>query len=104
MLAIVVLNPLPSDLGVSELSGVGILTAFQVPTAEGLTIMLIARFALLLSSELLAGVAVLVLHRELRHLSQGPDAHEEAVACRHRWTQPSGRRTLAVPPPSWQAE
>lgn len=59
ILTLIILVPLPSDLGLSEGSGVTILLAYGVPLAEGLTIMLINRFAVLLFTELLAGAALL---------------------------------------------
>jgi uncharacterized membrane protein YbhN (UPF0104 family) len=82
VLAIVILNPLPSDLGISEASGVGIMTAFGVPLAQGLTIMIIIRFAVLLFTELLAGIALLAFRGELRHLAAGPSPAAPAAA---RW-------------------
>lgn len=69
VLAIIILVPLPSDLGISEASGVGIMLAFGVPLAQGLTIMLISRFAALFFTEVLAGGALLVFRGELRHLT-----------------------------------
>ncbi len=65
VLAIIILNPLPSDLGISELSGVGIFLAFGVPPAEGLTVMLIARFSTLFSVEAMAAGAFLVVRPDL---------------------------------------
>jgi uncharacterized membrane protein YbhN (UPF0104 family) len=69
VLTLIILVPLPSDLGLSEGGGVTILLAFGVPLAEGLTIMLIIRFAVLLFTEAIAGVTILVLRRELRHFT-----------------------------------
>ncbi|MBV8083786.1 MAG: flippase-like domain-containing protein [Chloroflexi bacterium] len=65
VLAMVILVPLPSDLGLSEGSGVAALLAYGVPLAQGVTIMLITRFAALVFTELLAGVTLLVLHEHL---------------------------------------
>ncbi|HLG68958.1 MAG TPA: lysylphosphatidylglycerol synthase transmembrane domain-containing protein [Chloroflexota bacterium] len=69
VLTLIILVPLPSDLGLSEGGGVTVLLAYGVSLAEGLTIMLIIRFSVLLFTELLAGGAILVLHDELRHLT-----------------------------------
>ena len=69
VLTLIILVPLPSDLGLSEGSGVTILLAFGVPLAEGLTIMLIIRFAVLLFTELIAGAAFAVLPGEIRHFT-----------------------------------
>jgi len=66
VLTMVILVPLPSDLGLSEGSGVAVLLAYGVPLAQGVTIMLITRFAALLFTELLAGACLLMLGRELR--------------------------------------
>ena len=59
VLTLIILVPLPSDLGLSEGSGVAVLLAYGVPLAEGLTIMLITRFAVLVFTEMLAGAALL---------------------------------------------
>jgi len=69
VLTLVILVPLPSDLGLSEGTGVTILLAYGVPLAEGLTIMLIIRFAVLLFTEVIAGVAFLALPGEIRHFT-----------------------------------
>lgn len=68
VLTLIILVPLPSDLGLSEGSGVAVLLAYGVPLAQGLTIMLIIRFSVLLFTELITGVALLVMHQELGHL------------------------------------
>ncbi|HEX6512471.1 MAG TPA: lysylphosphatidylglycerol synthase transmembrane domain-containing protein, partial [Chloroflexota bacterium] len=62
VLTLIILVPLPSDLGLSEGSGVTILLAYGVPLAEGLTIMLIIRFATLLFTEAIAGISITLLH------------------------------------------
>ncbi|MHB8621616.1 MAG: lysylphosphatidylglycerol synthase transmembrane domain-containing protein, partial [Chloroflexota bacterium] len=77
-LAVVVLNPLPTDFGVSEGTGVGLFLAFGVPLAEGLVIMLIMRFTILLSTAVLAAIAFLLFHGELKHLSEGPAVDEDS--------------------------
>jgi uncharacterized membrane protein YbhN (UPF0104 family) len=69
VLTVIILVPLPSDLGLSEGSGVTILLAYGVPLAEGLTIMLIIRFAVLLFTEMIAGGTIFVLRRELAHFT-----------------------------------
>ena len=72
VLALVILVPLPSDLGVSEGSGVGILLAFGVPLAQGLTIMLINRLSMLLFTEIIAGGVLFALRREFRQMTREP--------------------------------
>lgn len=69
VLSLIILVPLPSDLGLSEGSGVTILLAYGVPLAEGLTIMLIIRFSVLLFTEIIAGLAFVALPGEIRHLT-----------------------------------
>jgi uncharacterized membrane protein YbhN (UPF0104 family) len=68
VLAVVDMNPLPSDLGVSELTGVGGFLAFHISTADGLAVMLTFRILLLLSEELVAIFAFLVFHEETKRL------------------------------------
>lgn len=68
VLTLIILVPLPSDLGLSEGGGVTVLLAYGVPLAEGLTIMLIVRFSVLLFTELVAGGAMLLLRP---HLARG---------------------------------
>jgi len=97
VLAIVDVNPLPSDLGVSELSGVGGFLAFHVPASAGLAAMLTFRITLLLSEELVAVGAFLIFHEETKRLfrpkktakpmAEGKDAALEKPA-RARDTQP----------------
>jgi uncharacterized protein (TIRG00374 family) len=73
VLAVVIINPLPSDLGVSELSGVGGFLAFHVNPSDGLAAMLTFRILLLLSEEVVAGAAFLLFRREtLRLFRSGP--------------------------------
>ena len=69
VLTLIILVPLPSDLGLSEGSGVTILLAYGVPLAQGLTIMLIIRFAVLLFTELIAGCTLLLFRGEVRHIT-----------------------------------
>jgi uncharacterized protein (TIRG00374 family) len=76
VLAIVNLNPLPTDIGVSEGSGMSIFAANGVPQAQGLTAMLLIRFAVILSTAILLGLATAVLPGELKHLSEGPNAED----------------------------
>ncbi len=68
VLAVVDINPLPSDLGVSELSGVGGFLAFHVAAAAGLAAMLTFRILLLIGEELVAAAAFLVFHEETRRI------------------------------------
>ena len=53
VLAVIVLNPLPSDWGVSEALGVAMFTSFRVDPATGLTMMLLLRFSILIGTLLL---------------------------------------------------
>ncbi|MDE3076790.1 MAG: flippase-like domain-containing protein, partial [Chloroflexota bacterium] len=84
VLAIIILNPLPSDLGISELSGVGIFLAFGVAPAAGLTVMLITRFSLLLSTDVLAAASLLIFRQELGHITLGPALPGETAAVMER--------------------
>ena len=59
------LNPLPTDLGLSEGSGVSIFLANGVPEAEGLTAMILIRLANVASAAILAGLATLAFYREV---------------------------------------
>ncbi len=68
VLAVVDVNPLPSDLGVSELSGVGGFLAFHVNADAGLAAMLTFRILLLISEELVAAAAFLMFREETRRL------------------------------------
>ncbi len=79
VLALIIIIPLPSDLGLSEGGGVGIFLAYGVPLSQGLTIMLISRFASLLFTELLAGVAMLVFRREALHLTKHERPSDEPL-------------------------
>jgi|GEM_PF-5684787 uncharacterized protein (TIRG00374 family) len=74
VLAVVIINPLPSDLGVSELSGVGGFLAFHVNPADGLAAMLTFRILLLLSEELVAGAAFLLFREETLRLFRNSGA------------------------------
>jgi hypothetical protein len=69
VLTLIILVPLPSDWGLSEGGGVTILLAYGVPLAEGLTIMLIIRFATLLFTEVIAGGALLAMRGEIGHIT-----------------------------------
>jgi len=73
VLAVVDVNPLPSDLGVSELSGVGGFLAFHVSAAAGLAAMLTFRILLLVGEELVAAAAFLILRKETRRLFERGD-------------------------------
>ncbi len=68
VLAVVDINPLPSDLGVSELTGVGGFLAFHVPASAGLAVMLVFRILLLISEEIVAVFAFVVFHKETKRL------------------------------------
>jgi uncharacterized membrane protein YgdD (TMEM256/DUF423 family) len=54
VLAVIVLNPLPADWGVSEALGVVMFTSFRVDPATGLTMMLLLRFSILIGTLLLS--------------------------------------------------
>jgi len=79
VLAIVIVNPLPSDLGISELSGVGAFLAFHVNPADGLAAMLTFRVLLLLGEELVAAIAFLTFRRETQRLFQPAGAPAPAA-------------------------
>jgi uncharacterized membrane protein YbhN (UPF0104 family) len=74
VLALIDANPLPSDLGLSELSGVGGFLAFGVDAAAGLAAMLTFRVLLLVGEELVAGAAFALFRQETRRLFRAKDA------------------------------
>jgi uncharacterized membrane protein YbhN (UPF0104 family) len=76
VLALVNLNPLPTDLGVSEGGGMSIFVATGVDQAQGLTAMLLIRFAIILATVLLLGIALAVFPREVKHLADGADPED----------------------------
>ena len=80
VLALVILVPLPSDLGLSEGSGRAVFLAYGVPLAQGLTIMLISRFAVLLFTEALAGAALMLFRGERHVKGELHDAAERVLA------------------------
>ncbi len=77
VLAIIDANPLPSDLGLSELSGVGGFLAFGVDSAAGLAAMLTFRVLLLLGEELVAGAAFVFFREETRRLFRAKETPAE---------------------------
>ncbi len=79
VLAVVDVNPLPSDLGVSELSGVGGFLAFHVSEDAGLAAMLTFRILLLICEELVALAAFLLFREETRRLFRPKDAKKGAM-------------------------
>lgn len=76
-LVVVVLNPLPTDLGIAEGSGVGGLLLFGVSAADGLAIMLIFRVLLMVTEEGVAALAFLFSRKEVRHLFRSTKNHNE---------------------------
>jgi uncharacterized membrane protein YbhN (UPF0104 family) len=68
VLAVGDINPSPSDLGISELTGVGGFLAFHVSASAGLAVMLTFRILLLLSEELVAAFAFLAFREETKRL------------------------------------
>jgi uncharacterized protein (TIRG00374 family) len=96
VLALVNLNPLPTDIGVSEGSGMSIFVASGVDQAQGLTAMLLVRFAVIAGTTVLLVVAVMIFPREVKHLTQGPneeDAKANAAAVKGR-----GAEKVQAPP------
>ncbi|MGH2520564.1 MAG: lysylphosphatidylglycerol synthase transmembrane domain-containing protein, partial [Chloroflexota bacterium] len=80
VLAVINLNPLPTDVGVSEGSGVTIFMATGVPQAQGLVAMLLVRFAIIGATAILLGLALVRWRNELGHLTEGPQLDEPAAA------------------------
>jgi len=76
VLALVNLNPLPTDIGVSEGSGMSIFVASGVDQSQGLTAMLLIRFAIILSTLVLLLIALAVFPRELKHLTEGANPED----------------------------
>ena len=71
-LVIIVLNPLPSDWGVSEGMGTAMFLAFGVKPAVGLTMMLILRFAIIFSTMLMTGVTAAIFREDVKEVAEGP--------------------------------
>ena len=71
-LVVIVLNPLPSDWGVSEGVGTAMFLAFGVKPAVGLTMMLILRFAIIFSTTLMTGVTAAMFRRDVVEVADGP--------------------------------
>ncbi|HEU0168682.1 MAG TPA: lysylphosphatidylglycerol synthase transmembrane domain-containing protein [Chloroflexota bacterium] len=72
-LVVVVLNPIPSDWGVSEGLGTAMFTAFGVKPAVGLTMMLLLRFSIIFSTAILAGVCAAIFRQDVEQVVDGPD-------------------------------
>ena len=79
VLAVVDINPLPSDLGVSELSGVGGFLAFHVSESAGLAAMLTFRILLLIGEELVAAAVFLLFREETRRLFRPKEVKKETM-------------------------
>lgn len=71
-LVVIVLNPLPSDWGISEGVGTAMFLAFGVKPAIGLTMMLILRFAIIFSTTLMTSVTAAIFRRDVMEVAEGP--------------------------------
>jgi uncharacterized protein (TIRG00374 family) len=78
-LVVIVLNPLPSDWGVSEGLGTAMFLAFGVKPAEGLTMMLILRFTIIFSTMLMTGVTAAIFRQDVKEVAEGPPIDVEAA-------------------------
>ncbi len=74
VLTLINLNPLPTDLGVSEGGGVSIFTASGVDSAQGLTAMLLIRFAIIGGTALLLGLAMAAFPAQVKDIAEGDGA------------------------------
>lgn len=97
VLAVVDINPLPSDLGVSELSGVGGFLAFHVSASAGLAAMLTFRILLLIGEELVAAAAFLLFREETRRLFRPKGARNETSQRGQFYKALPGDRQLEAP-------
>ncbi|MGI9145336.1 MAG: lysylphosphatidylglycerol synthase transmembrane domain-containing protein [Chloroflexota bacterium] len=77
-LVVIVLNPLPSDWGISEGLGTAMFLAFGVKPAEGLTMMLILRFTIIFSTILMTGVTAAIFRQDVKEVASGPPVSAEA--------------------------
>jgi uncharacterized membrane protein YbhN (UPF0104 family) len=85
MLLVIVIVPLPTDIGLGELGGVGAFLLFHVAAATALAVLLVFRVLMLIAEGLVAGVGYLIFHREARRIirpntpapSPAPDHPEE---------------------------
>ena len=71
-LVIIILNPLPSDWGVSEGTGTAAFIALRVSPAVGLTLMLLLRFTILLATFALVGVVAAIFRQDVEEVVEGP--------------------------------
>jgi uncharacterized protein (TIRG00374 family) len=69
-LAVSLIIPIPIDLGVDEISGVGAFLAFGAEKSAAVGIMLLNRFLSLASAFIMGIIAMLVFHDELRKAMQ----------------------------------
>lgn len=68
ILLVIVIVPLPSDIGLGELGGVGAFLLFHVPAAVALAVLLVFRILMVLAEELVAAVGYLILHKDTLHI------------------------------------
>jgi uncharacterized protein (TIRG00374 family) len=78
-LVVVVLNPLPSDWGISEGMGTAMFVAFGVQPAVGLTMMLILRFTIIFSTMVMTGVTAAIFRQDVKEVADGPPIDIEAA-------------------------
>lgn len=78
-LVIIVLNPLPSDWGISEGTGTAVFLAFGVKPAVGLTMMLILRFAVIFSTMVLTGITAAIFREDVKEVTEGPPIDTQAA-------------------------
>jgi len=103
VLALVNLSPLPTDLGVSEGGGTSIFVATGVDQSQGLTAMLLIRFAIIFATGLLFLLALAVFPREVKHLTEGPnpaDAAANAAADPNARPQPEAAKGTSSSSPA----
>ncbi|MBV9120617.1 MAG: flippase-like domain-containing protein [Chloroflexi bacterium] len=93
-LVVIVLNPLPSDWGVSEGLGTAVFVAFGVQVAQGLTIMLLLRFSMIFSSMILTTITAAIFHEDVKEVVEGPPVDlEEDNKHREDVAQPAPSKT-----------
>lgn len=63
----VVLIPIPTEMGITEVTGLGALVAYGIPRAEAAVVMLSLRLLATGMTILIAGLILLILHNEWRH-------------------------------------
>ena len=74
MLLVIVIVPLPTDIGLGEFGGVGAFLLFLVPAAVALAALLVFRILTVLAEELVAAAGYLIFHKEALYIFRAKKA------------------------------